>query len=802
MSSINVDKVLRTIGENAKDKFMLQIGAMDGVSFDDIRGYTNLFRWSGLFVEPNPDMYIRMVDSYSNHDNVKFEKSAISDYNGEITMLRIPPDVVDSGRVHSCFNGMTAVWPPKNGLGSEGDKPVVDEFGEKINVPCLTLDALLKKHNVTQIDILAIDAEGHDWTIFKQLDLTKYRPSFIKVEYINLTDSEKEQIRSKLKAAGYKYSISGQDINAVPEEQHQSVDVTIPPVLSTQEPVVRPDNLTVVTGIWDLSRSSAGDGFKRSFDFYINNLTKLLQADVPMIVYIEKQYQAIVEDARKDKMDITDIRIKEVDHFKNVPEFDQIQTIRKSPAWLAQAGWLKESTQGSLEMYNPMVMSKMFMLNDAAIWNPFGTEYFAWIDGGITNTVHPGYFTHDKVFDKVTPYLNKFFFISFPYKTGPEIHGFPREEMNRYSDTENVEYVCRGGFFGGHVNSIREANAHYYAVLQDSLQSGFMGTEESVFTIMSYQRPELYNRYMIDGNGLINKFFETVKNNKVKIEKTLVKANSNPLNVDVNNVKTNLYVITFNSPRQFEALLQSYSTQPEFLSQTEKFVVNNSTDRSTDAEYDRICKQYDFTQIKKNNIGICGGRQFVAEHFDQSDADFYIFLEDDMMLKSINSEPCKNGLTGSTPNLFTNVQRIIISEGYDFLKFSFTEFFGDNSTQWAWYNVPSNFRVQHWPENPRLPRQGLDKNAPKTKFNTIKSINGLTYADGEVYYCNWPQIVSRPGNKKMFLDTTWAHPHEQTWMSYMFQKTIEGKLKGAVLLASPINHNRFDHYDSELRVES
>ena len=43
-----------------------------------------------------------------------------------------------------------------------------------------------------------------------------------------------------------------------------------------------------------------------------------------------------------------------------------------------------------MENYNPMVMSKMFMLNDASIWNPFGTEYFAWLDGGITNTVHEG----------------------------------------------------------------------------------------------------------------------------------------------------------------------------------------------------------------------------------------------------------------------------------------------------------------------------------------------------------------------------------------------------------------------------
>jgi hypothetical protein len=54
----------------------------------------------------------------------------------------------------------------------------------------------------------------------------------------------------------------------------------------------------------------------------------------------------------------------------------------------------------------------------------------------------------------------------------------------------------------------------------------------------------------------------------------------------------------------------------------------------------------------------------------------------------------------------------------------------------------------------------------------------------------------------MFLDTTWAYPHEQTWMSHMYQLTKEEKLKPAILLLTPTEHNRFDHYERELRKES
>jgi len=54
----------------------------------------------------------------------------------------------------------------------------------------------------------------------------------------------------------------------------------------------------------------------------------------------------------------------------------------------------------------------------------------------------------------------------------------------------------------------------------------------------------------------------------------------------------------------------------------------------------------------------------------------------------------------------------------------------------------------------------------------------------------------------MFLDTTWAHPYEQTWMSHMYQEAIKGNLNPGLLLLTPTEHDRFDHYDGKLRKES
>ena len=39
-------------------------------------------------------------------------------------------------------------------------------------------------------------------------------------------------------------------------------------------------------------------------------------------------------------------------------------------------------------------------------------------------------------------------------------------------------------------------------------------------------------------------------------------------------------------------------------------------------------------------------------------------------------------------------------------------------------------------------------------------------------------------------------------MSFMFQEHKKGKINGGLLLLTPTEHNRFDHYSGELRKES
>lgn len=572
------------------------------------------------------------------------------------------------------------------------------------------------------------------------------------------------------------------------------------------------DELTIVTGIWDLKRESAGDGFKRPFSHYTDHFEKLLETDVNMIIFIDPEHEELVWKHRKREN--TAIYFRGVEHFREGFEFyERVQQLRTDPEWYGQAAWLTESTQATMELYNPVVMSKMFLLNDARVFNPFGSKYFVWLDGGITNTVHPGYFTHDKVLDKLPQYLEKFLFVCFPYdEDAPEIHGFSREGIRKWVPIRDgeVDYVARGGIFGGTADVIEKMNGLYWSFLSGTLTDGYMGTEESVFTILSYRSPELVNRVMIQPDGLVNTFFENVKNDTVEVvtedEPNNDAREEDRVHMSLDDVKTSLYVVTFNFPKQLQVLLESFERHPGFLDNTRNILLDNSTDPSTEPAYEALCKQYNFERVKKDNIGICGGRQWCAEHFDASDSTHMMFFEDDFVLntpeQAVPFTLCPNGFAKYVPNLYHIMHKIMIKEEFDFLKLNFTEFFGDNKTQWAWYNVPQDVREQHWPEKPKLPDIGFDDNPPKTNFKNIGNIDGLSYASGDIYYCNWPQIVSKSGNKKMFIDTKWGHPYEQTWMSHIFQLTLKKEISPGILLASPFTHERLHHYDGKLRREN
>jgi Bacterial protein of unknown function (HtrL_YibB) len=548
--------------------------------------------------------------------------------------------------------------------------------------------------------------------------------------------------------------------------------------------------ITLVTGLWDLGRGDLEE-FTRSFDHYLECFSKLTSLDINMVIYVPSTMILQLENTRVQKNTV--LKVKELEEFRGwFPFFKQVQSIRTNSDWYRQADWLMKSPQAKLEYYNPVVMSKFFLLNDAATENILNTEYYFWIDAGLSNTVLLEQIEQVK---KISMYMDSikkpFLMLSFPYNNEYEVHGFKSKVFDEFVG-KHSDYVCRGGFFGGKRTTINDLNGDYYSFLNQTLSQGVMGTEENILTILSHKHPETIYRYELEDNGLVYKFFDELKDYKVK-------EHSNADLIPWNKRKELKDIKTYNSPEQFRTMITDmWYADNRFTERSRKILVDNSTDPETYEEYNKLCKAWGFEHIKKeNNIGICGGRQFVAEHFNESDSEYYIFFEDDMYLNyGLNydvEQKCNQGFDLYINGLYEKSLALIHLHRLDFLKLTFTEFFGNNSEQWSWHNVPGPVRQQYF--------EGVEERPLIENYTRVR-YKDLTMRVGPYYYCNWPLWFSRQGNKKVFLDTKWAHPHEQTWMSHVFQLQQKGLIKAGVLELSPITHNRFDHYSPEERVES
>jgi hypothetical protein len=555
--------------------------------------------------------------------------------------------------------------------------------------------------------------------------------------------------------------------------------------------------ITLVTGLWNLGRDQLSERWSRSFNHYLDRFSELLKVENNMIIFGDAELEEFVWKHRSKEN--TQFYTRSQKWFVENDYFHLIQQIRTDSKWLNQVGWLEDSTQAKLELYNPLVMSKMFLLNDARIVDRFSSEYLIWIDAGITNTVHPGYFTHDLVLEKILPLLNKFLFIAFPYETSTEIHGFEIEAMNIYAE-QQVNRVARGGFFGGHHSKIADINSIYYNLLINTLSNGYMGTEESIFTLISYLYPDLTHTELIDGDGLLSTFFERAKSMPLpKKEITIHKDNDDEIDyyqsaeeveMNDNSKGTNLYVTCFNIPKQLNLLLDTIQkSNPELLTDTNKFLIDNSTDESVMGEYDEIAKQHGFQLIRKGNMGVCGARKWAAKHFHESNAKYIVWFEDDMLLVD-EIKICRNGLNMHINDWLSKCIRIIELENLDFIKVSYSEFFGDHHKQWAWHNVPADMKRKYFPDGEH-----------RMRWNKSGCVNGVSYLIGDVYYSNWPSVMTKAGNYKIFIETDYEFPYEQTIMSHAFQLMKGGRLRAAVLMASVINHNRVYHYDGSIRKE-
>lgn len=451
------DHALHYLGLSGAQPVFVVIGAMDGVSFDDFHSFIRTYGWSGLLVEPVPEQFRRLVANYTaagcSPRNI-YENCAIAEHNGTTQMLTINQNAIDRGLVDECFGGMSAIVPPRNGLGSEGDAETVRRYGELIEVPCLTLSALLERHHIDAFDVLCIDAEGWDFRILRQLNCARWRPKVIRIEYVNLSTEEKDAAAAFLTANRYVFTTDGFNLDAVASEFWESIrheHLTVPP---PPGPPVGLENVTIVTSLIGCQSLA------------VERLLKSLDPNLPLFLYAEPGAAELAVRGRGAHS--TYLLKRTLEQFGSQPQFAHLSGPDAMPLWLS--------------------LSAIFLLNDAALFNPFQTDHLLWVDADVLAAMPAGGLEYavQQLAGDVRLWL--------PCGAAPEREGF--EQATRLwlgSSLESTLFSVRGDFIGGHRSAIHVFNAAYYSCLDRLLSNNVACSRAEVLTLLAHSHRPLCN---------------------------------------------------------------------------------------------------------------------------------------------------------------------------------------------------------------------------------------------------------------------------------------------------------------------
>jgi FkbM family methyltransferase len=176
-----------------KEVIFIQVGSNEGVmATDPLSSFILRDKWRGVLIEPVPKIFEKLKKNYEGCPNLFFENVAISnerktceffvvDENAEF--FKENPNLVNEAG--GFFGDLVGSLDREHVLKC---KPRITEKElKKIQVTCLTLQDIVDKYKLERIDVLHIDAEGHDDVVLFSLDFARIRPKIVMFEHAHLS---------------------------------------------------------------------------------------------------------------------------------------------------------------------------------------------------------------------------------------------------------------------------------------------------------------------------------------------------------------------------------------------------------------------------------------------------------------------------------------------------------------------------------------------------------------------------------------------------------------------------------------
>jgi len=199
----HTDALLMDFAAALPEVVFVQIGANDGLTGDPIHHLLarEEQRWRGVLVEPVGHLFAQLQERYGRNSALRLERAAIGESNGTAIIHRVQTTNADSLWLEQLASLDREILR-RNARQFGMIEPEI--IGE--SVPIFDVATLLKRHDITRLDLVIIDTEGWDWRILRQFDLTRWQPKLILYEHQHLLAEEREQAHQMLTRFDYRWA--------------------------------------------------------------------------------------------------------------------------------------------------------------------------------------------------------------------------------------------------------------------------------------------------------------------------------------------------------------------------------------------------------------------------------------------------------------------------------------------------------------------------------------------------------------------------------------------------------------------
>jgi FkbM family methyltransferase len=222
----SIVNILNIFAKNNSDVVFVQVGSNNGL--DKYTDFRINYSWTSILVEPQKEVYKELKNNNKENSNTFIMNAAISDTSEVRKLFKLGVSSSWWATGIASFNKEHIIrhiekgWLKKYASNDNVELPEdiknIDDYIIEEDVECITITDLLLKFNISKIDILVVDTEGHDYNVIKSIDFNKILPQIIIFEYANLTKNDYKNCIKLLKYHNYHFFSDEVDIIAILNE--------------------------------------------------------------------------------------------------------------------------------------------------------------------------------------------------------------------------------------------------------------------------------------------------------------------------------------------------------------------------------------------------------------------------------------------------------------------------------------------------------------------------------------------------------------------------------------------------------